>query len=208
MTSRRNRESVGENGCGRLGSSNRQADRELIAELQRSVEGVSFDEMPMPELVGDDLDIDAIRRAFTGIRDIDEKALSTLKLRVKHQRKIVPSKGGILFFGRERTFHFSDCWVQCGRFIGRDKDRIFDHIELYDHLPLAVDSIMLFLKKHAMRGADFSGVRRRDGLGGVFPAENGGGQCRSRGQRNNHQPIDMRHSVRFVGDGSCRRIWL
>jgi len=30
------------------------------------------------------------------------------------------------------------------------------------HLPTAVDSIMLFLKKHAMRGADFSDIRRRD----------------------------------------------
>jgi len=36
------------------------------------------------------------------------------------------------------------------------------HIELYDHLPPVVDSIMLFLKKHAMRGADFSEIRRRD----------------------------------------------
>ncbi len=31
----------------RLGSTNRQADRELIAELRRSVEGVSFDELPI-----------------------------------------------------------------------------------------------------------------------------------------------------------------
>ncbi len=146
----------------RLGSTNRQADRELIAELRRTVEGVSFDEMPMPELTVNDLDLEAIRRTFKGIREIDEQALYTLKLLVEHQGKPVPSKGGILLFGRDRTFHFPDCWVQCGRFIGQDKARIFDHIELYDHLPPAVDSIMLFLKKHAMRGADFSEIRRRD----------------------------------------------
>jgi ATP-dependent DNA helicase RecG len=52
--------------------------------------------------------------------------------------------------------------VQCGRFTGKDKSDIFDHIEIYDHLALAVDSIMLFLKKHAMRGADFSEIRRKD----------------------------------------------
>jgi predicted HTH transcriptional regulator len=34
----------------RLGSTNRKADRELIAELQRSASGISFDEMPMPDL--------------------------------------------------------------------------------------------------------------------------------------------------------------
>lgn len=35
-------------------------------------------------------------------------------------------------------------------------------MEIHDHLPQAVESIMLFLKKHAMRGADFSEIRRKD----------------------------------------------
>jgi len=47
-------------------------------------------------------------------------------------------------------------------FVGKDKAGIFDHAELHDHLPQAVKSIMLFLKKHAMRGADFSDTRRKD----------------------------------------------
>ena len=63
---------------------------------------------------------------------------------------------------KERERHFPDAWMQCGRFIGRDKAEIFDHTELHDHLPQAVDSIMLFLKKHVMRGADFTEVRRKD----------------------------------------------
>ena len=45
----------------RLGSSNRKADRELIAELRRSAEGVAFDEMPIPELSVEDLDLVAAR---------------------------------------------------------------------------------------------------------------------------------------------------
>jgi ATP-dependent DNA helicase RecG len=40
----------------RLGSTNRQADNALIAELRRSAEGISFDEMPMPDLTINDLD--------------------------------------------------------------------------------------------------------------------------------------------------------
>jgi ATP-dependent DNA helicase RecG len=146
----------------RLGSTNRQADRELIAELRRSVEGVAFDELTMPQLSMDDLAVDVIKRAFTGIRQIHEQTLLTLRLLVKDQGKIVPTRGGVLLFGRNRVSHFPDCWVQCGRFIGTDKARIFDHIELEEPLPVLVDSIMLFLKKHAMRGADFSEVRRRD----------------------------------------------
>ena len=34
----------------RLGSSSRQADRELIAELRRSAEGIVFDELPIPDM--------------------------------------------------------------------------------------------------------------------------------------------------------------
>ncbi|HID72999.1 TPA: AAA family ATPase [Candidatus Micrarchaeota archaeon] len=146
----------------RLGSTNRQADRELIAELRRTAEGVAFDELPMPELSIDDLNIDAAQEAFGDMRKLDEQALLTLKLLARHQNKLVPTKGGLLLFGRQRTHHFSDAWIQCGRFFGTEKIDIFDHIDIDVPLPKAVDEVMLFLKKHAYRGADLSEVRRKD----------------------------------------------
>ncbi len=146
----------------RLGSSIRQADRELIGELRRSVEGVAFDQQPMPELSIDDLDIEAAQVAFGAIRELNEQALLTLKLLTPYQNKLVPTRGGILLFGRQRTQHFSDAWIQCGRFFGTEKIDIFDHIDIDAPLPQAVDEIMLFLKKHAYRGADLSEVRRKD----------------------------------------------
>ena len=129
---------------------------------RRGVEGVAFDEMPMPDLSVDDLDIKVAEEMFKGRRVLDEKALITLKLLRQEQGKLVPTKGAMLLFGKERTFHFPDAWVQCGRFIGQDKADIFDHIEIEEPLPKAIESIMLFLKKHAMRGADFSEIRRKD----------------------------------------------
>ena len=57
---------------------------------------------------------------------------------------------------------FVQPWIQCGWFIGKDKADIFYHIEIHEHLPVAVERAMEFLKKHAMRGADFSELRRRD----------------------------------------------
>jgi len=47
----------------RLGSTNRLADQELIAELRRSAEGGAFDEMPMPGLCIDDIDTKAIAQS-------------------------------------------------------------------------------------------------------------------------------------------------
>ena len=146
----------------RLGSTNRQADQALVEELHRGVEGIAFDEMPMPALSPDDLDLAAAQTLFAGLRTLDDQALLTLKLVTPHQGRLVPTKGAVLLFGKTRTQQFSDAWVQCGRFVGADKADIFDHIDIHDTLPQAVDSIMLFLKKHAMRGADFSAVRRKD----------------------------------------------
>jgi predicted HTH transcriptional regulator len=68
----------------------------------------------------------------------------------------------MLLFGKDREMVFPDAWIQCGRFIGKDKADIFDHIDIHEHLPVAVERVMEFLKKHAMRGADFSELRRKD----------------------------------------------
>ena len=146
----------------RLGSSNRQAGSALAAELRRSSEGIVFDEMPMPDLGPDDLDIQAAQRLFSDRRKLDEQALLSLRVLVRDQGRLVPSKGGMLLFGKDRGAYFPDAWVQCGRFIGVDKAHIFDHVEIHASLPDCVEQVMLFLKKHAIRGADFSNVRRQD----------------------------------------------
>jgi ATP-dependent DNA helicase RecG len=146
----------------RLGSTNRQADRELITELRRSVEGGSFDELPMPDLSIEDLDLKTAQTSFKGNRELDEQGLITLKLLRREQGTLVPTKGAVLLFGKDRISHFPDAWIQCGRFTGTTKTHIFDHTELHDPLPQAVESILLFLKKHAMRAADLSEIHRKD----------------------------------------------
>jgi ATP-dependent DNA helicase RecG len=137
----------------RIGTSNHQADPAMIAEIGRSAEGISFDEMPMPELSKDDLDLVAVQKFFASDWRVDEQALVTSKLLTSYQRRLVPTKGAILLFGKERALHFSDAWVQCGRFTGTDKAVIFDHLDIHDHLPQAVESIMQFFSKHAGPGA-------------------------------------------------------
>lgn len=79
----------------RLGSSNRQADVELIGELRRSVEGVNYDELPMLELSKDDLDLKTARRLFKGRRLLNEQELLTLKLVRHEQGRLVPTRGGM-----------------------------------------------------------------------------------------------------------------
>lgn len=146
----------------RLGSTNRKADRELIAELKRGAEGKSFDEQSLPDSTVDDLDFDAATTCFERHRKLVKKDLESLRLVARYQGHLVPTVGGMLLFGKDREMVFPDAWIQCGRFIGKDKAYIFDHIDIHEHLPIAVERVMEFLKKHAMRGADFSELRRKD----------------------------------------------
>ena len=146
----------------RLGASNRQAGPDWIAQAHRSSAGLVFDEQAMPELTPDDLDMDALRRSFGRDRPLDAQQLQTLKLLRREQGRLVPTQGAVLLFGRQRTQHFPDAWVQCGRFRGRDKVYIFDQQDIHAHLPDAVHEIELFLKKHAFKSARFGAMQRQD----------------------------------------------
>ena len=146
----------------RLGSSNRQAGTDLVAELQRSAAGLVFDELPIPELSKEDLDLVAIQEQLGKRQQLNDEALITLKLLRKEQNRLVPTQGGMLLFGKNREGYFPDAWIQCGRFRGVDKVHIFDQAEIHEHLPNAVTEIELFLKKHAFKSAKFGAMQRED----------------------------------------------
>lgn len=91
----------------------------------------------MPDLSPEALDHKAIRRDFDGRHKVDDKMLQSLSILVKDQGRLVPSQGGILLYGEDRRQHFDDACIQCGRFIGKDKADIFDHIDIEEPLPMA-----------------------------------------------------------------------
>jgi ATP-dependent DNA helicase RecG len=146
----------------RLGSTNRQADATLIEELRRSVNNAAFDEQPIADLSVDDLDREAITAAFEGIRSINDQDLHSLRVLTTVQGRDVPTAGGVLLFGRDRERWFPDAWLQCARFVGTTKAGIFDQLDIHAALPQALEQALAFLKKHAVRSADFQELRRVD----------------------------------------------
>ncbi len=146
----------------RLGSTNRQADAELIAEMQRFASGESFDERPMPALDSKALDFRVASEFFAPVRKLTRRNLETLRLLTSHQGRPVPTVGGVLLCGRDRLTHFPDAWIQVGRFDGTDKAIILDHAELKMPLVQAVEEAIAFVEKHSLRGAAIGRVRRQD----------------------------------------------
>ncbi len=146
----------------RVGSTNRQADGPLTAELTRSARNLSYDEEPMPDINPEALDFRVASGLFDGLREWDETTPETLRLTTRHQGQPVPTVGGILLFGTVRERYFEDAWIQCGRFSGTDKAKIMDQLDIKDHLPLALNDAFDFVKKHSSRAAEFVELRRKD----------------------------------------------
>jgi predicted HTH transcriptional regulator len=144
----------------RLGSSTRQADPALVAELERNARGVAFEDLPEPRASLEDLELEGLselRGRRTGVDD-----LLALGLAIKQGGEVVPTNAGILAACDDPTRFLPSAWVQCGRLRGPSGTDIFDQTEVHGPMPRAVDKVMEFLLKHAYKTAVFGEVKRRD----------------------------------------------
>ena len=146
----------------RVGSTNRRADVQLIAEMQRFAKGESFDERPMPALDSEALDFRVASELFSPVRKLTRTNIDTLRLLTTHQGRSVPTVGGLLLFGQDRLDHFPDAWIQAGRFAGTDKAAIIDQAEFKMSLIQAIEEAIAFVEKHSLHGAVIGRLRRRE----------------------------------------------
>jgi predicted HTH transcriptional regulator len=144
----------------RVGSTNRRADAALAAELGRSARGEGFDEQPFPEATADGIDLASAAQDFEGIRRIGKRDLETLRLLVRHQGHLVPSAGGVLLYGSDRSDHFPDAGFRAARFKGTDRTSIIDTKDFSAApLPVQVELVMEFVQRHVVERLAIDGVR-------------------------------------------------
>lgn len=144
----------------RVGSTNREADPAIIAELKRNAGTESYDEYPVPQLNPDDLDISIAKKLFDGIRAFGPRDLRTLKLTTTHRGRTVPTVGGLLLIGKDRFDRFPDAYIKVARFDGSTRSRVLDMKEIRAPLPQMVDETVAFVAKHMTRAVAFGGTRR------------------------------------------------
>ncbi len=138
----------------RLGSTNRLADAAVLAELERLGENACFDEMQAPDCSIKDLDLEAIQTCFKKVgKRFEEAAAVSLHLYLKKQSKLIPSKGAILLFGKNRKDIFPHATIRCLRFLGITKDEVLDQQDVDDYLPLALDKITSFVQRNTKLSA-------------------------------------------------------
>jgi ATP-dependent DNA helicase RecG len=149
----------------RLGSTNRVAGPELLAELKRSISNTSFDQMPCPEVGIDGLDMSRIKTAFSNIgRKISQKELETLEIVVPYAGTLVCSNGGLILFGKDqlREKYFPNAKVRCARFQGVDKVNFIDQYDCEGTIVEAMKDVPNFIRRNTRLAAKIDQIQRKD----------------------------------------------
>ena len=149
----------------RLGSANRVAGSELIAELKRSVSNTSFDQLPCPEVDISGLDKKRIKQFFSSVgRKINQKELETLGVLVPYAGKLVCSNGGLILFGQDelRERYFPNTKVRCARFQGTDRVDFIDQYDCEGTIVEAMHDVPNFIRRNTRLAAKIDQIQRKD----------------------------------------------
>jgi len=103
----------------------------------------SFDEQSIPEMNSEVLDFRAASEFFAPVRKLTPSAFRSLHITTKYQGRDVPTVGGYLLFGKNRS-------------------RLADSTEIRSHLPQAAEEAIEFVQKHMSREAVIGPIRRMD----------------------------------------------
>lgn len=149
----------------RLGSTNRVAGPELIAELKRSISLTSFDQIACPDVDISSLDMDLIKHAFSNVgRKVNQEWLETLGVLVPYAGNLVCSNGGIILFGKDqiRNRYFPNATVRCARFQGVDKVNFIDQYDCEGSIVEAMKEIPRFIRRNTRLAAKIDQIKRVD----------------------------------------------
>ena len=149
----------------RLGSTNRRAGEELLAELQRSLGGPSYDQMPIPDATVNDIDMAKIELAFASAgREVDKRKLQSMGVLVPYAGKLSVSRGGLILFDHDeaRERFVPDARVSCARFWGRDKTDFIDRLDIEGSVFEAISEVPRFIRRNSRMAAQIGAIRRHD----------------------------------------------
>lgn len=144
----------------RLGSTNRRAGPEILAEIRRLARNTFFDEQPCPEINSEAIDFRAASEFFKAVsRSLTPPKRKSLGLIVEHGSRDIPTQGAVLLFGKDRRRLFPDAAIRCARFLGTDTARFVDQTEIDEYLPKAVESAISFIERHTCNGIEIGRVQ-------------------------------------------------
>jgi len=145
----------------RVGSTNRLADSEIIAELERQKRNISFDCEPVHEVVIKDLNLVPFKlfyKEMTGA-DLNSDTLKKLELIKEYKGSWLAVNALVLFSDsrvREQLFPYAK--IECVRFKGTTSHEFTDQKTIADNISLQPEAAFEFVQRHINKGAVVKGV--------------------------------------------------
>lgn len=107
----------------RSGRSTLKASAEIIQELQWQSRGIAFDAMPVYQASINDFEQRKIDNFFatrrhSPLKKVTNDVLQSYKFIINEHEKTYPTTAGILLFGREPQYYFSEAMIICSHFKG------------------------------------------------------------------------------------------
>ncbi|ADR18489.1 RNA-binding domain-containing protein [Calditerrivibrio nitroreducens] len=149
----------------RVGSSNRLANKDIIDELERQKQGISFDSLPVYSKSIDVLDISLFTKQFEEItgEKLTTIILNKLNLIVSDQNKQFPTNALILLSNDEiRNKLFPYAKIECARFKGTIPGDFIDQKSIDEPLSFQAEEAYKFVLRHISQGSYYEGVYRKD----------------------------------------------
>jgi len=144
----------------RIGSSNRQANDEIIQELERLKRNISFDSEPVFD-IKTDLNIDKVKSLYYKITDaeLDTISLKKLQLLKPFQDELKPTNALLLISDdplKQQLFPYAK--IECARFKGTTVDTFIDRKTMDGNLLEQVEQAYDFVLRHINQSAVTEGV--------------------------------------------------
>ncbi|NPE30044.1 ATP-dependent DNA helicase [Methanococcoides sp. SA1] len=149
----------------RVGSSNRLANKEIIAGLERQQNNISFDSLPVLQQEVETLNLDSFNRQFEEItkEKADKVVLAKLNLFYKEQGTEFPTNALVLLSDDKlRNKRFSYAKIECARFKGTRPGNFIDQKTIDVPISLQPEQAYQFVLRHISQGSDYEGVYRKD----------------------------------------------
>ena len=145
----------------RVGSNNRVATEEIIAELERQKRNISFDAEVFLENDLHDINIDKFKKLFHEKTDeeISNATLKKLNLTTEYNSTDKPTNALILFSdGDLKNKYFPYAKIECARFKGTSTDVFIDQKTLDSNIVQQTEEAYEFVLRHINKGAKVEGV--------------------------------------------------
>lgn len=149
----------------RAGSTNRLADKDIIEELERRKQNISFDSLPVHSKKADKLNISIFKEQFeeTTGEKLTKTVLKKLNLIIEDQNRQFSTNALVLLSNdeiRERLFPFAK--IECARFKGTIPGDFIDQKTINVPVSFQAEEAYKFVLRHISQGSTYEGVYRKD----------------------------------------------